>query len=66
VEICALLQKQLESRSSKTLEIKKSICPKYMGFQIPDVWIAGYGIDAGEDFRHLPYIVSVNNEYYLE
>jgi len=28
----------------------------YLGFEIPDVWVVGFGLDWGERFRTLPYI----------
>jgi len=28
----------------------------YLGFDIPDVWVVGYGLDYGDRFRTLPYI----------
>ena len=28
----------------------------YLGFDIPDKWVVGYGLDVGERFRTLPYI----------
>jgi hypoxanthine phosphoribosyltransferase len=28
----------------------------YLGFDIPDVWVVGYGLDYDEQFRALPYI----------
>jgi len=28
----------------------------YLGFDIPDVWVVGYGLDWAERFRTLPYI----------
>jgi hypoxanthine phosphoribosyltransferase len=28
----------------------------YVGFQVPDRWIVGYGLDAGGVYRNLPYI----------
>lgn len=30
--------------------------PNYYGFQIPDKFVVGYGLDYNEEFRHLPYI----------
>jgi hypoxanthine phosphoribosyltransferase len=28
----------------------------YLGFEIPDVWVVGYGLDWAEKYRTLPYI----------
>jgi hypoxanthine phosphoribosyltransferase len=28
----------------------------YLGFEIPDVWVVGYGLDYADRFRTLPYI----------
>ena len=28
----------------------------YLGFEIPDVWVVGYGLDFADEFRTLPYI----------
>jgi hypoxanthine phosphoribosyltransferase len=28
----------------------------YLGFDIPDVWAVGYGLDYAEQYRTLPYI----------
>jgi len=28
----------------------------YLGFEIPDKWVVGYGLDWAERFRTLPYI----------
>jgi hypoxanthine phosphoribosyltransferase len=30
--------------------------PDYVGFQVPDRWIVGYGLDADGLYRNLPYI----------
>lgn len=30
--------------------------PDYVGFQVPDRWIVGYGLDAEGLYRNLPYI----------
>lgn len=32
------------------------IAPDYHGFQIPDAFVVGYGLDYNDDYRHLPYI----------
>ncbi len=48
VEICTLLDKP--ARREADIEVK------YTGFEIPDEFIVGYGIDYAEKFRNLPYI----------
>ncbi|GHU42655.1 hypothetical protein FACS1894111_06920 [Clostridia bacterium] len=32
------------------------ITPDYTGFQIPDEFVVGYGLDYGQHYRNLPYI----------
>jgi len=32
----------------------------YLGFEIPDAWVVGYGLDYDEENRTLPYIASIN------
>ncbi|MGE4545088.1 MAG: hypoxanthine phosphoribosyltransferase [Pedobacter sp.] len=34
----------------------------YLGFDIPDVWIVGYGLDCGDRYRALPYIAKLPRE----
>lgn len=48
VRLCALLDKP--SRRQIPVEID------YLGYTVPDKFIVGYGLDAGEKFRHLPDI----------
>ncbi len=31
----------------------------YMGFEVPDRYIVGYGLDHGEAYRNLPYLTYV-------
>jgi hypoxanthine phosphoribosyltransferase len=33
-----------------------------VGFDIPDLWVIGYGMDLGDRFRGLPYIGVVEPE----
>lgn len=65
LRVCALLNKILKDPSTEVRELKENLTIDYLGFEIPDRWIAGYGIDAGGDFRHLPFIVAVKENYYL-
>ena len=30
--------------------------PDYTGFEIPDLFVIGYGLDYNDDYRQLPYI----------
>jgi hypoxanthine phosphoribosyltransferase len=32
----------------------------YLGFDIPDVWIVGYGLDCADQYRALPYIAEID------
>ncbi len=38
------------------------IRPDYHGFQIPDVFVVGYGLDYNDDYRHLPQIAVLQPE----
>jgi len=48
LETCALLSKPAADRLD--------LGTRYVGFHLPDVFVVGYGLDAGERFRELPYI----------
>lgn len=48
VKSCSLLDKP-ERR-------KADLNPDYCGFQIPDVFVVGYGLNYGDYFRNVPYI----------
>lgn len=61
---CVLAEKALERPSPAVQRLREALRLDYVGFRVPDHWIAGYGIDAGEDFRNLPCIVTVNEEHY--
>jgi len=62
VKICTLLNK--ESRRLEKLKGKIQI--EYKGFDIPDLFIVGFGMDYEDEFREFPYIAVVKEEYYLE
>jgi hypoxanthine phosphoribosyltransferase len=34
----------------------------HVGFEIPDVWVIGYGLDADGKGRALPYVATINPE----
>ncbi|MDP2479491.1 MAG: hypoxanthine phosphoribosyltransferase [Candidatus Palauibacterales bacterium] len=51
LEVCALLHK----RKAERLALE----PRWVGFEAPDEFLVGYGLDRAEDFRHLPFIASL-------
>lgn len=51
VTICSFLVKMTERRS-KFL----SLPVKYTAFEIPDVFVVGYGLDYNQQLRHLPFV----------
>ncbi|AKL95642.1 hypoxanthine-guanine phosphoribosyltransferase HprT [Clostridium aceticum] len=56
LKICTLLDKPLRRKCD--LEID------YIGFEIPDEFIVGYGIDYAEKYRNLPFIATLKREVY--
>ena len=35
--------------------------PDYCGFEIPDKFVVGYGLDFNDEFRQLPYVAVLEN-----
>ena len=56
VEICSIFDKP--SRRKVEIEVK------YTGFEIPDEFVIGYGLDYAEKFRNLPYLGVLKREVY--
>jgi hypoxanthine phosphoribosyltransferase len=51
LEICALLHKHIAK------ELKYPT--RFVGFDAPNEFLVGYGLDHAENFRHIPYIASL-------
>jgi hypoxanthine phosphoribosyltransferase len=51
LEICALLHKHVAEHLRYPV--------RYVGFDAPNEFLVGYGLDHAENFRHLPYIASL-------
>jgi len=51
LEICALLHKHIATELSHQV--------RFVGFDAPDEFLVGYGLDHAERFRHVPYIASL-------
>jgi hypoxanthine phosphoribosyltransferase len=41
--------------------LKVDVPIDYVGFEIPDVWVVGYGLDYDNHYRTLPYIAELTN-----
>ena len=56
LEICALLTKPTRRRAE--LDVK------YLGFEVPDEFVVGYGLDYAGAYRNLPDICILNEEVF--
>jgi hypoxanthine phosphoribosyltransferase len=56
LEICSLLDKR-EARSEE-------VPIKYIGFECPDEYVVGYGLDYNQLYRNLPFIGVLKKEVY--
>ena len=58
IRVCTLLDKSV--RRIAPLDIP------FRGFECPDRFVVGYGLDQGERYRNLPFILAVENQSELE
>jgi hypoxanthine phosphoribosyltransferase len=56
LRVCVLLDKKMRREVPVQVD--------YVGFDVPDKYVFGYGIDVDERYRHLPFIASVNLDKY--
>ncbi len=56
VKVCVLFDKNVKNR-------KKEVKVDFLGFKIPDEWVAGYGIDSQGYFRNIKDFGVVNPKY---
>lgn len=54
IEVCALLDKNVPRKMENSV--------KYKGFDIPNKFVVGYGLDFAERYRNLPFIGYIENE----
>jgi hypoxanthine phosphoribosyltransferase len=65
------LMRNLESREPATLEVcalltkpqrrEIEVPVRYVGFEIPNRFVIGYGLDFGERYRNLPYVAVLSD-----
>ena len=53
---CALVRKMRDQADAPPVD--------YIGFDIPDVWVVGYGLDYADRYRTLPYVAELNRKVY--
>lgn len=58
IKTCVLLNKP-----SRRVE---DITPDYVGFEIPDVFVVGYGLDYAERYRNLPFVGVLQPQVYKQ
>ena len=56
VKICAILDKPARRKTSITAD--------YRGFEVPDAFVVGYGLDYDEKYRNLPFVGVLKPEAY--
>lgn len=54
IEVCALLDKKVPRKKENKI--------KYKGFDIPNKFVVGYGLDFAEKYRNLPFIGYIEKE----
>ena len=58
VRLCTIL--------SKPRRRKAEIEPDYLGFEVPDEFVVGYGLDYDEKYRNLPYVGVLKSQVYAD
>ncbi|MGD8599181.1 MAG: hypoxanthine phosphoribosyltransferase [Anaerolineae bacterium] len=56
LRVCTLLSKPSRRQVDVPLD--------YVGFEIPDEFVLGYGLDFDEKYRSLPYVAVLKEEFY--
>jgi hypoxanthine phosphoribosyltransferase len=52
LEVCALL--------TKPERLRVDLSPRYIGFEIPNRFAVGYGLDHGQQYRNLEYVAALD------
>ncbi|HIE58261.1 MAG TPA: hypoxanthine phosphoribosyltransferase [Anaerolineales bacterium] len=49
---------------SRKVRTQLDVPVDYLGFEIPDVWVVGYGLDYANNYRTLPYVAELKPSVY--
>ena len=62
----ASLVELLKSRDAASVKIRrvKTVKPDYVGFEVPNEFVVGYGLDFQGHYRNLPYVGILKPEIY--
>ena len=66
------LSANLQARGVRSFEVATLLCkrrtaaidPRYVGFECPDEFVVGYGLDYAQKYRNLPYVGVLKPEVY--
>jgi len=58
LNVCTLLRKKSEQQISLNV--------KYCGFEVPDKFLVGYGLDWDEKYRNLPQVCALKPELHID
>jgi hypoxanthine phosphoribosyltransferase len=66
-EVVQLLQDRSPRSIKSAVLVRKQgkqevdLLPDYIGFEIPDVFVVGYGLDYNDTYRNLPYLAALES-----
>ncbi|OQY26290.1 MAG: hypoxanthine phosphoribosyltransferase [Candidatus Cloacimonetes bacterium 4572_55] len=55
IKVCVLLDKKEARKPDNQIQVE------YVGFEVPNKFLVGYGLDFNENYRNLPYIAAVTD-----
>ncbi|MBO4344623.1 MAG: hypothetical protein J5833_02635 [Victivallales bacterium] len=65
VRTCVLLVKNLVNPNAEAAKLRRHFNADHVGFEVEDRWVVGYGLDAKELYRELPYVAIAKEEFFI-
>lgn len=67
-KVCALRPRRVKTcvLLNKPARRVEDVTPDYVGFEIPDVFVVGYGLDYAERYRNLPFVGVLHPHVYKQ